>query len=97
MKALVIKGKDRLWPKVTWEGTNLLLYYLGPDDEDVSIRETNEIDFDEFFLHLDLGGSIFVTVRPPQHDHFETRPADDTDFRRTLRGMLPDFMEKFAN
>jgi hypothetical protein len=55
MKALVIKGKDRLWPKVTWEGTNLI------------------------------------------PDHLETRPADDTDFRRTLRGMLPDFMEKFAN
>jgi hypothetical protein len=96
MKALVIKGKDRLWPKVTWEGTSLILYYLGADDEDVSIRETNEIDFDEFFLHLDRGGSIFVTVRPPQHNHLETRPTDDTDFRRTLRGMLPDFMKKFA-
>jgi hypothetical protein len=96
MKALVFKGKDRLWPKVTWEGTNLTLYYLGADDEDVSIRETNEIDFDEFFLHLDRGGSIFVTVRPPQPDRIETRLADDTDFRRTLRGMLPDFMEKFA-
>jgi hypothetical protein len=95
MKALVIKGKDRLWPKVTWEGTSLILYYLGADDEDVSIRETNEIDFDEFFLHLDRGGSIFVTVRPPQHNHLETRPTDDTNFRRILRGMLPDFMEKF--
>jgi hypothetical protein len=40
MRTLVIKGKDRLWPTVTWTGTNLIVYYLGADDDDVTIRET---------------------------------------------------------
>ena len=82
MKTLVIKGKDRLWPTVTWADSNLSIQYLGSEDDDVTIRETNSIDFEEFFLHLDNGGSIFLTVKP-QANHDE-RPSDVTDFRRSL-------------
>ena len=96
MRTLVIKGKDRLWPTVTWESTNLIVYYLGADD-DVSIRETKEIDFDELFLHLDKGGSIFMTVRPPHPNQLVETPRDESDFLRTVRGMLPDLVENMTN
>ena len=97
MRTLVIKGKDRLWPTVTWTGTNLIVYYLGAEDDEVSIRETKEIDFDELFLHLDTGGSIFMTVRPPHPDQLVETPRDESDFLRTVRGMLPDLMESMTN
>ncbi len=97
MRTLVIKGKDRLWPTVTWTGTNLLLYYLGADDDDVSIRETKEIDFAELFLHLDGGGSIFMTVRPPHPGQIVETPRDESDFLWTVRGMLPDLVENMTN
>ena len=96
MRTLVIKGKDRLWPTVTWEGTDLIVYYLGVDDDDVSIRETKEIDFNELFLHLDMGGSIFMTVRPPHPDKLVETSKNESDFMRTVRGMLPDLVEKFT-
>jgi len=64
MKRLTIKGNDRMWPTVIWPGSQLVVYYLGEDESDVKVRETREIDFEEFFLHLDNGGSIFVTMKP---------------------------------
>jgi hypothetical protein len=64
MKRLIIKSKDRMWPTVIWQGTQLVVYYLGEDEGDVEVRETRGIDFEEFFLHLDRGGSIFVTLKP---------------------------------
>jgi hypothetical protein len=97
MRTLVIKGKDRLWPTVTWTGTNLILYYLGADDDEVSIKETKEIDFDELFLHLDRGGSIFMTVRPPHPGQLVETPRVESDFLRTVRGMLPDLVESMTN
>jgi hypothetical protein len=87
MKTLVIKGKDRLWPKVTWAGSDLAVQYLGSEDDDVTIRETNTLDFEEFFLHLDRGGSIFLTVKP-QTSHDE-RPCDVSGFSRDLRESHP--------
>jgi len=53
-----------MWPTVIWQGTELVVYYLGEDMDDVEVRETRGIDFEEFFLHLDRGGSIFVTMKP---------------------------------
>ncbi len=73
MKRLIIKGKDRMWPTVIWQGSQLVVYYLGESDEDVQVRETNAIDFEEFFLHLDRGGSVFVTTKPS----FGAEPTDD--------------------
>jgi hypothetical protein len=64
LRRLVFKGKGKMWPTVMWQGTQLVVYYLSDDDEGVVIRETSEIDFDEFFLHLDGGGSIFITIKP---------------------------------
>ncbi|MGD2142331.1 MAG: hypothetical protein PVH79_02485 [Candidatus Bathyarchaeota archaeon] len=64
METLIFKGKGKLWPTVTWKGSNLVVYYLGPEEDDVTIKETNNIDFEEFFLYLDRGGSIYVTVKP---------------------------------
>ncbi len=73
MKRLIIKGKDRMWPTVIWQGSQLVVYYLGEDENDVNVKETNGIDFEEFFLHLDRGGSIFVTTKP----NFTSKPTDD--------------------
>lgn len=84
MKRLIIKSKDRMWPTVIWQGTQLVVYYLGAEAEDVEVRETHGIDFEEFFLHLDRGGSIFVTmkpgVQPPtvKHGEAEVEPLDQT-------------------
>jgi hypothetical protein len=64
LKRLVLKGKGKLWPTVTWKDTQLVVCYLSDFDDEVVIRETRGIDFNEFFFHLDGGGSIFVTVRP---------------------------------
>jgi len=88
MRTLVFKGKDRLWPTVTWEGSSLSIQYLGLEDEDVSIVETNSIDFEDFFLHLDKGGSIFVTVKPDTINQVESS-FEESDFRLALRRNLP--------
>ncbi len=64
LRRLVIKGKGKMWPTVTWLGTQLVVYYLSDYEDEVVVRETSGIDFDEFFLHLDCGGSVFVTVKP---------------------------------
>ncbi len=91
MKTLVIKGRDRLWPTVTWADSNLSIQYLGSEDDDVTIRETNTIDFEEFFLHLDNGGSIFLTVKP-QANHNE-KPRDATGFSSSLKKIHPELAE----
>jgi hypothetical protein len=64
MKRLILRSKDHLWPTVVWQGSQLVVYYLGEDEDDVEIRETRELDFEEFFLHLDRSGSMFVTMKP---------------------------------
>jgi len=92
MKTLVIKGRDRLWPTVTWMGSNLSIQYLGSEDDDITIRETNPLDFEEFFLHLDNGGSIFLTVKPDAPDRCD-EPPEETDFRRALKQNLPELAE----
>jgi hypothetical protein len=93
MKTLVIKGRDRLWPTVTWAGSNLSIQYLGSEDDDVTVKETNTIDFEEFFLHLDSGGSIFLTVKPDAPIHPDYRSREETGFRRNLRRMPPELAE----
>jgi hypothetical protein len=68
LKKLVIKSKDQMWPTVTWQDTQLVVYYLGEDDDELVIKETRGIDFNEFLFHLDCGGSIFVTTKPANGD-----------------------------
>ena len=78
MKRLIMKGKDRMWPTVIWQGSQLVVYYLGEDEGDVSVKETNGIDFEEFFLHLDRGGSVFVTLKPgPNNRPDGEAPSDE--------------------
>lgn len=76
MKRLIIKGKDRMWPTVIWQGSRLVVYYLGEDESDVKVKETTGIDFEEFFLHLDKGDSIFVTIKPTTSMPITEAPVD---------------------
>lgn len=64
MRRLVIKSRGRMWPRVTWERSQLVVYYLGVEDDDVSVEETREIDFEELLLRLDNGSSVFLTMKP---------------------------------
>lgn len=64
MDKLVIKSEGKLWPTVVWGKTSLMVYYLGEDPEDVSVKQTNGIDFDELLLHIDKGGSVFISSSP---------------------------------
>ena len=77
MKRLIIKSKDRMWPTVIWQGSQLVVYYLGENEDDVQVRETHGIDFEEFFLHLDKGGSVFVTLKPQSGPIEQRYPAED--------------------
>ena len=61
---LVFKERDRMWPKVAWGDSRLVVYYLGDDPEDVSVREAAEIDFEELLLRLDTGSSVYMTLKP---------------------------------
>jgi hypothetical protein len=76
MKRLIMKSKNSLWPTVVWKGSRLLVYYLGENEDEVEVRETREIDFEEFFLHLDKGGSVFVTMRPRSGPQLDDGPLD---------------------
>lgn len=77
MKRLIIKGNDRMWPTVIWPGSQLVVYSLGEDESSVKVREIREIDFEEFFLHLDNGGSIFVTMKPTNGKPIIDGPVDE--------------------
>lgn len=61
---MVFKERGRMWPKVAWEDSRLVVYYLGADPEDVSVREAAENDFEELLLRLDTGSSVFMTLKP---------------------------------
>jgi len=69
-----IRARDKMWPTVIWQGTQLVVYYMGDDPEDVDVRETRGIDFDELLLHIDRGGSVFITTRPVEGE--EKQPEE---------------------
>lgn len=58
------KEEGRLWPKVAWEESRIVLYYLGAEPDDVTVEEAQEVDFEELLLRLDAGGSVFMTLKP---------------------------------
>lgn len=64
MRRFFFKTGDRVWPDVTWEGSDLVVYYIGEEDDDVTIEETREIDFEELLLRLEAGSSVFMTMKP---------------------------------
>ena len=57
------KKEGSMWPKVTWGGSRIVLFYLGAEPDDVTIEETQEVDFEELLLRLDTGGSVFMTLK----------------------------------
>ncbi len=69
-----IRARDKMWPTVIWQGTQLVVYYMGDDPNDVEVRETRGIDFDELLLHIDRGGSVFITTRPVEGE--EQQPEE---------------------
>lgn len=64
MRRLVVKGEGRMWPTVTWRDSQLVVYYLGEEDDEVSVEETRKIDFEDLLLRLDRGSSVFITMKP---------------------------------
>lgn len=61
---MIFKTKDKMWPNVTWEGSQLVVFYLDPEVDDVHIEETRELDFEELLFRLDTGCSVFMTLKP---------------------------------
>jgi len=96
MRTLIFKSTDSLWPTVTWEGSRLVVYLLGEEVDDVSIKEAQEIDIEELLLHLDRGGSIFLTMKPQQEIDVK-EPDNRSGFSHAVRKMLPSFMTQFVN
>jgi len=81
MNKYFIRAADKLWPTVIWQGTQLVVYYMGDDPDDVRVRETRGIDFDELLLHIDRGGSVFITTKPvgdeaPPEEGLSPRPGE---------------------
>lgn len=64
MSKIFVKTEENVWPTVLWQNTELVVYFMGDDPDDVEVRSTRGIDFDEVLLHLDLGGSVFITRKP---------------------------------
>ena len=64
MNRLTLTKADKMWPRVIWRKTQIVVYYLGDSVDDNKVYFTDGIDFEEFLLHLDKGGSIFVTTLP---------------------------------
>jgi hypothetical protein len=64
MNRLTLKKADKMWPTVIWRKTQIVVYYMGENVDDNKAYLTNGIDFEEFLLHLDKGGSVFVTTLP---------------------------------
>jgi len=84
MKRFLIKPKDRLWPTVLWQGTQLVVFYLNEVDDSVEVKETRGINFEEFFLHLDRGGSIFVTMKPQDVDREELKTLNKNEVENLI-------------
>jgi hypothetical protein len=61
---MVFKERGRMWPKVAWGDTRLVVYYLGAEPDEVSVEEAAEIDFEELLMRLDTGSSVFMTMKP---------------------------------
>ncbi len=64
MSKIFVKAEGKLWPTVLWQKTQLVVYFMGDETDDVEVRETRGIDFDEVLLHIDRGGSVFITTKP---------------------------------
>ena len=66
MRKYFVRAEGSVWPTVIWQGTRLVVFYMGDEPDDVQVRETRGIDFDELLLHIDRGGSVFITTQPEE-------------------------------
>jgi len=73
----LIKNNDKFWPTVLWQGTSIVTYHIDGLSDDVKIRESRGIDFDELLLHIDRGGSIFLTTQPKDKEIFESQGSNE--------------------
>lgn len=76
----IIKNLDKLWPTVLWQGTSIVTYFIDDMTDDVKIKQSRGIDFDELLAHIDRGGSIFLTNQhknmPPLEDYGDIATTD---------------------
>ena len=86
MSKIFVKTEGKVWPTVLWQNTELVVYFMGDNPEDVEIRSTRGIDFDEVLLHLDLGGSVFITRKPIDTDGFDRGATSLDDFIKKCEG-----------
>ena len=80
MSKIFVKTEGHVWPTVLWQKTELVVYFMGDNPEDVEVRNTRGIDFDEVLLHLDLGGSVFITRKPIQDPENDQRASSLDEF-----------------
>lgn len=80
MSKIFVKTEENVWPTVLWQNTELFVYFMRDDPEDVEVRSTRGINFDEVLLHLDLGGSVFITRKPIEDIENDHRVTSLDDF-----------------
>jgi len=69
MSRLAFRHKDDFWPSVRWGDSKLVAYYLGEDEDAVSLVESDGLDVEELISRLERGESVFMTMKPL--DRFE--------------------------
>jgi hypothetical protein len=52
---------------------SIVIFYLGEKDDNVIIKETREINFEEILLQLYRGNAIFMTVKPSGEEQLTKR------------------------
>lgn len=80
MSKIFVKAEGKIWPTVLWQNTELVVYFMGEDPDDVEVRQTRGIDFDEVLLHLDNGGSVFLTRKPVDDPNYDKRLSSLDEF-----------------
>jgi hypothetical protein len=88
MSKIIFKTKDKLFPMVYWQDSKIIVYYFGENECDVEIKETRGIDFEELLLHLDRGGSVFITNKQSEEELVSVENLDlEGDFGSCRRGL----------
>jgi hypothetical protein len=88
MSKIIFKTKDTLFPIVSWQDSQIIVYYFGENACDVEIKETKGIDFEELLLHLDHGGSVFITNKQSEEECVPVENLDlEVNFRSCGRGL----------
>lgn len=88
MNRLTLKKANRMWPTVQWRNTQILVYYLGEKEDDNKAYFTNGIDFEELLIHLDRGGSVFVTTLPKKEQNKITKGYSEKESKPVIMNLL---------